>query len=198
MPTGYTADIAKGITFGKFAMQCARNFGACIDLRDEPWDAPIPEKFEPSDYYTERIAETKAELARLTAMSDADARSAAYAEFAEATEAFNRRKQERTELRAKYEAMLAQARAWEPPTSDHRGLKDFMLEQITESIKWDCNDSYDKAPELLDGATWREKKIGEARRDLAYAEQHEAEERHRCETRSLWVKALRDSLVEVS
>lgn len=36
MPTGYTADIKDGIDFKTYAMNCARAFGACVMLRDEP------------------------------------------------------------------------------------------------------------------------------------------------------------------
>jgi hypothetical protein len=38
MPTGYTAGVADGtITeFREYALLCARAFGACIMLRDEP------------------------------------------------------------------------------------------------------------------------------------------------------------------
>jgi len=44
MPTGYTAEIYEGekeVTFEKFALTCARAFGACITIRDEPMSASI-------------------------------------------------------------------------------------------------------------------------------------------------------------
>jgi hypothetical protein len=47
MPTGYTAPIADGMTFEQFALGCARAFGALVTMRDEPSDAPIPERLEP-------------------------------------------------------------------------------------------------------------------------------------------------------
>lgn len=51
MPTGYTADLhdGKDVTFDQFVKQCARGMGALVTLRDAPWDAPLPERFEPSD-----------------------------------------------------------------------------------------------------------------------------------------------------
>ncbi len=63
MPTGYTADIAKGITFQQYAWSCARAFGALVMMRDEPSDAPIPEAFTPSDYHVKALAEARAKLA---------------------------------------------------------------------------------------------------------------------------------------
>lgn len=50
----------ENFTFPEFAMRCARNFGALIMMRDEPLDAPIPEKFEPSGYYKKEYEKAKA------------------------------------------------------------------------------------------------------------------------------------------
>lgn len=67
MPTGYTADVADGkITdFVEYALQCARAFGACIMLRDEPISSEIPE-FQPSDYNANALAEAEKTLSRFS------------------------------------------------------------------------------------------------------------------------------------
>ena len=64
MPTGYTASVADGrvTEFAPFALQCARAMGALIMMRDEPHDAPIPERFEASDYYSKSLAEARERL----------------------------------------------------------------------------------------------------------------------------------------
>lgn len=62
MPTGYTANIKNGITFEEFALDCARNFGALIIMRDEPKDAPIPEQFEASKHHEEATSKYLEEL----------------------------------------------------------------------------------------------------------------------------------------
>lgn len=67
MPTGYTANVHDGITFEQFVWQCARGMGALVTMRDEPTGAPIPERFEPSDYNAKRLQEAKDELVRLRA-----------------------------------------------------------------------------------------------------------------------------------
>ena len=49
MPTGYTSKIYEGkenVTGKSFIMDCARGFGACISMRDESSDTPIPEEFK--------------------------------------------------------------------------------------------------------------------------------------------------------
>ena len=70
MPTGYTATLVEhGQTFPEFAMQCAKAFGACITLRDEPFDAPIPTKFKASTWHTKQQAKARALEKRLGAMN---------------------------------------------------------------------------------------------------------------------------------
>jgi hypothetical protein len=73
MPTGYTEGVSKGeITdFKVYALRCARAFGACVMLRDEPVTDEIPE-FEPSDYHQKRLKEAQTQLAEFNAMLDAD------------------------------------------------------------------------------------------------------------------------------
>ena len=69
MPTGYTAGVATGEIkdFKTYALQCARAFGACIMLRDEPMSDEIPE-FKPSDHYEKSLAKATADLAAFTAI----------------------------------------------------------------------------------------------------------------------------------
>jgi hypothetical protein len=102
MTTGYTAAIANDITFNDFAMRCARAMGALVMMRDEPFDAPIPERFEPSDYHIKKIADASARLLELQAMSEIEAIASAQAAFAEETGARNSAIQEKDDLRKKY------------------------------------------------------------------------------------------------
>lgn len=57
MPTGYTVKIYNGekVSGKDFLMTCARNFGTCITMRDEPLSKPIPDKFEPSKFYENEL-----------------------------------------------------------------------------------------------------------------------------------------------
>lgn len=82
MPTGYTADIKDGIDFKTYAMNCARAFGACVMLRDEPGGGErIPDAFEPSDlfvrYHLKAVEKARVELAALDAMTPAECERAA-------------------------------------------------------------------------------------------------------------------------
>ena len=71
MPTGYTARLCDGEqTFKDFAMLCARACGALIEMREDPMDAPIPEKIKRSSYYDEALSKAVAEYDRLKTSVD--------------------------------------------------------------------------------------------------------------------------------
>src|ERR1700722_3471931 len=195
MPTGYTADIAKGITFKQFTMTCARAFSALGLMRDERMDAEIPEQFAPNDKHSKNIASARAELARLEKISLEEAAKCADAAYAEAEQKRLGYLAENEVLRERYEAMREQARNWKPPTPDHQGLKDFMVEQITESIKFDCGGSYYATPTVrLDGTQWLAAQQARAMKDISYHEAEYEKEVARTNKRAEWVKQLRASL----
>lgn len=194
MPTGYTVDVQSGkvTEFRDFALQCARAFGALVTMRDGPVDAPIPERFAPSDYHTKAIALAKADLADVGTWTPDRADFEAMRTYEREHQAWERREAEKGQQRARYEAMLAKVNAWTPPTPDHAGLKEFMAKQLSDSIPWDCAES--KPPEILRGAIYREKRLAEARRDLDYHIREDAKEQARAAERTEWIRALRASL----
>jgi hypothetical protein len=196
MPTGYTTSIKDGISFKDFIMQCARAMGACISMRDDPLDKPIPDKFEPSIWHKERIKETREALETLDKLLASELEWKGKQEY-EKNEKQNRESIENMiDLRIKYKTMLIQVRDWQPPTSDHQDLKDFMIEQITGSIDFDCDTSYYEKKEitLLTGQQWLEKEKARLLRDLTYHGKEDMEELERVSGRNHWIKALRDSL----
>ena len=197
MPTGYTAAIKDGITFEKFALICARQFGALIMMRDEPADAEIPEEFKPSSWNAEKFAEAKAELRRVMSMTVSDCEQAAASDYAAAVEYRDRKIEENRQLEAAYRNMLRQVRAWTPPSPDHVNLRDFMVRQIEDSIDFYCCYTPD-VPVLQSGEDWRNAKVERIHRDIAYHEKANAEEIERTESRNRWVRQLRESLSTVT
>jgi hypothetical protein len=196
MPTGYTACIGEGADFNKFALGCTRAFGALIMMRDEPGDAPIPERFEPSDYHAKAIKVAEASLRELDGMPLDEAERRANADYAQAMQRNREMIAKNDALRESYTAMLAKVAAWQAPTADHEGLKTFMREQITQSIDFDCSNEYylRNAPVKLTAMEWRSKQVEAARRDITYHSKEHADEVGRAATRTDWVKALRESL----
>jgi hypothetical protein len=200
MPTGYTAPIADGITFEQFAFGCARAFGALVTMRDDPSDAPIPEHFAPSDHHQKRLEETHAEMDQIKAMTGAQLTECAMADHRAELNRYHEYIAKENALRGKYEAMLEKVNAWVPPTSEHSALKDFMAEQIKQSIQFDCSPTSTYWQEQIAALAeqtpdeWKAKRLGKLYRDLEYHETEHRKEVERAASRTAWVKALRESL----
>lgn len=196
MPTGYTAPVADGevTEFADFAMECARAFGALVTMRDSP-EATIPDEFEPNtSYHDEKLAKAKADLEMISAMSAEECRRQAEAAFEKVREQRLEAGLERTAQLGRYEAMLAKVRQWTPPTPDHVGLKDFMVQQIEESIRFDCSPiNWPEYPQLAP-EEWRAERLAKAQRDIEYHTEERAKEVKRARERTEWVRALRQSL----
>lgn len=196
MPTGYTAKLMeKGQPFDEFVLQCARAFGACIMMRDDPMDTPIPDKFEPSDYYDKRIAETTAELDRLLAMNGKGKILFGNAKKAETVKVYEKGLARDTAENARLEQMDQQVQEWIPPSDEHGELKKFMLDQIKIS-KHDLNYSENSLKSVLEKLPlnyWRDAVDG-AKRTLEYNKKERVSEIERADGRTRWVRQLRDSL----
>lgn len=196
MPTGYTAKIKDGISFKEFALDCARNFGACISMRDDPFDKPIPKEFKPSSYYEEKIKKLKKELEIVQRLASREAENRANQEYLESVRCQKKRLQEKRELQRKYERMLVQAKNWKAPSSDHIQLKNFMIKQIEDSIDFDCGIGYENTPDLLTGQEWLDKEIKRIKDDLEYHKKEDEKDKTRISERNLWIRQLRESLLK--
>jgi len=198
MPSGYTQAIADGATLEQFALGCARAFGACISMKDEPLSSEIPEEFEPSSYYVDNLKKAKKEHAELMAMSDEECSAMAKKEYGQHSIHLMAMINEKSCLKLKYEKMLKKVNAWRPPTEDHAVLKRFMKSQITESIDADCSIDY-LEEELsglreLSGKEWRAKKKKLLLGTIDYYTKGAVNEKKTLSKSSLWVKQLRRSL----
>src|ERR1700759_3469611 len=112
MPTGYTYTIEQGCSFEEYVWGCARAFGACVMMRDDPADKPIPEKFEASDWNAKRLEEAKAERARLDRLTEEEITAAMEAERQEIEETNSRYVRESEEKNRRYAAIRQRVTAW--------------------------------------------------------------------------------------
>jgi hypothetical protein len=195
MPTGYTANVQEGKikTLREYALCCARAFGALINMRDEPYDKPVP-KILPMNmtYYDERIAARQKTFDEVTGLSISECTERARMEFGQLLKAHWERENTRATQQHRYEEMLTRVLNWKVP-EELQGLKEFMTSQLQESIEHDC--SYrSKAPVLLTGKNWRAKELANVVDDLAWYSKRRQEEIARVEDRNAWLKALWGSL----
>jgi hypothetical protein len=92
--------------------------------------------------------------------------------------------------------MLAQVKAWKPPTDNHVKFKQFMTEQLESSIKYDCDLTYYKADEKdkLSPKTWLKERIAGAKRDIEYHTKRGEESEASTKEVMDWVAALDKSV----
>jgi len=196
MPTGYTAKLMeKGEDFDQFVLRCARAFGACIMMRDDSMDTPIPEAFEPSDYHVKAIQEAQKQYNDLIAMTAEE--KIAFGKKAKGAEVYSAEKYlEKTLIEnSRLWAMSVKVKRWNPPTPDHEGLKKFMLQQldVSKSSTDYCNKSLCEAKNKTPLAYYAEA-VAEAERGIVYHAEGNKKEIERASGRTEWIKQLRESL----
>lgn len=200
MPTGYTSDIEKGITFNQFIMGCARAFGACVDIREESMDTPIPEEFKISPYHDEELAKAQKEYNKILKMSNQEIEKLQEKVVAEERKDYQNYIDKSNRLKAKYEEMLIQVEKWTPPSKDHIELKEFMIEQINSSIKFDCSGNYWKEQlakvKVKSASGYKLELLKEVKWNIDYHTEESKKEKERVASRNKWVKQLRESLVK--
>jgi hypothetical protein len=196
MPTGYTSDIKQGITFEQFALNCARAFGACLSLRDLPGGGDvIPQSFEPSDYHLKKIDDLKKKLDEFRNMDVSDAYKSWSTYCNAEIDRRQRNLEESTRLIESYNKMLDQVKNWQPPTDDHIVLKEFMITQIEESIRFDDDSEYySRSWEKPTCRDWMLSTLRDIEGDIAYHEERYQHDVAIAERNTKWIKYLRSSL----
>lgn len=193
MPTGYTAAVEDGTVtdFRTFALRCARAFGACIMQREDSLEV-LPEPRKESTYALEALDRARTRRDMLEQMPPAEAEIEAQRQYDDAVKRITEGKARRELELARYAKMLTAVQAWMPPTPDHQGLKDFMVQQITESTRY-MNGKWDM-PKRLTGAEWIIVERAKAYRDVAYYAEEAQKERERVDESHAWLAALVKSL----
>lgn len=196
MPTGYTSYIYDGkpVTFEQYALGVARAFGACVTLRDDPKDADIPDKFEPSDHHKKRIDEAKARLIYVDSWDENQWETKAERAYESELKKYHERLAKTKDLKLRYEAMLAKARAFKPPTPDHEEYAKMLVEQLEKSIEFDCSTKYLTEPTKKTGSKFKAEVINDLCKNIDYHEKEHRKEVERAEKRTAWVRALRESI----
>lgn len=146
MPSVYTEPIYNGedITFEQFANSCLRNFGIALRWEESAniGRFEIPDKIEPNLSYEKKYEEAIARYAKFIKNPPSKEQlEQEYDEYVKSVNAENKDYAERVKaLRGRYEAMLAKVTKWEVPSENYQRIKDFMVNQLLESIEKDCCD----------------------------------------------------------
>jgi hypothetical protein len=138
MPSAYTDKIVKGsITeFEDFAKLCTKAF--LIHLRDEPLSTEY-KKREPSNYHLKQIERAKKELKELENISNEQLLMDKRSELINDRDRVVNNVKNTKKLKSTVLEFLDKAKKFKPPTESHKGIKEFMIEQLESTIKWDCS-----------------------------------------------------------
>lgn len=193
MPTGYTAGVANGTVtdLRTFALHCARGMGALVTMRDMPFDAPIPDRFEPRDYHRKAYEGAKSELDRVMGLTDERCIDEATKEYDAEIAELEKSRSDNLARRERYENMISVVERWEGSPD---GIKAFMLSQLRESLKFDCTEYERPAPKLMTGSQWRYSRLAELEESIAHHATEHEKEVERVELRNAWVAQLMASL----
>ena len=197
MLTGYTCYIEDGkIDNAKdFIMLCTRDFGATIDMRDEPLDTPIPEKFEPDTYASKNLKKAMDKLEYLSSLTDKNIQEMIDKEYKKKqTDCDEQIKKEKIKNN-RYAKVLSEVKAWNPPTPEHNNLKDFAINQIEMSTEYLMDDYYEKQKREPKPTVneWKENAFASCLKDIKYYREENQKEIDRTNSRNKWLKELRES-----
>jgi len=203
MPTGYTAGILDGSTksFNEFAKQCTRAFGACMHMRDEPFDSEYKLQ-EPSNYHQLEIDKYKAQLKFIENSSYEDLKENELVSLIEEKSRNEKRIEEILSHREKLELFLLEANRFTPPTSDHHGIKDFMIQQLETTIEHDGDISYhqerinniESRLNSLDGEIIKSEKLENIHKNIKYHKERLNEEVDRVNKSNKWMIDFNNAL----
>lgn len=199
MPTAYTAILGEteDMKLKDFAMLCARNFGALAAMRDEPLSVPIPEKFEIPPYYKENLDRAQKKHADFMAMTESGRAEYLERTYNEIIEEYRKEQEESSKqkdiLRQRYNAMLLKVVNWTPPTPEHENLREFMIEQIHNSIEWDCSEYTPPIPNKDEWCDIGRYKV-ELEEEIALSQKSYYKAVESVASRNKWLTDLRESL----
>lgn len=188
MATGYTYGVVEGkVTQLKdFAMKCgAAFFYDCHSV-------PGPIKVDP--HYQQSLKRAKAELNKLTSLRTKAKQSAFGKKMIEKSVAGNEDGLAACkEKRARLEAMQEKVLAWKCPKA-LQNLKSFMLSQLEDTIKHECNESYyeEAMKSNLERTPLQVYKdyVEMHRRDVRYYEDELARQKREAHQTNKWIAAL--------
>ena len=191
MATGYTYPIISGeeeISFNKFAWDLARVRGKVRPLLD-PATGSSTWNLTACAFHQEALTDALAMLSNLSV--DWEAKAEEYNK--ECEERYKAACQDYSKNISRFENMLKKVEEWEPPTKDHESLKDFMIDQISESID---HEYVPTKVEAVDAATLRTNEIAKIKCDIQYHSERLIKEIEGVELARAWVDAMVKSIGE--
>lgn len=194
MATGYTCNVQDGsVTELKdYMLNCARHFGALIHMRED--DSPEIKYREASDYHLKALNKAHEKLEQLKKMTDEEIQNEIDNNYENAIKSMNELLNKRKEYKDRYLNMIDKVNEWEPPTDEHLGLKEFAIEQLQNSLSWDCDNTYiHRKIEKETVAEYRAEYFKHYSKEIEYHSNSYQEEIKRTEEANKWIRDLINS-----
>ncbi len=135
------------------------------------------------------------ELARVEAMTSEEVLGMADASFVAVTSTRDSLISTGKSRVLKYNAMLTKVESWTPPTEQHQGLKDFLVQNLLEAVS-SCDVAfYERTkPFHQTGEGWRQAEIKRLQGLVEHHDREYAAELKRVEEQNAWLTLLHESL----
>lgn len=186
--SGYTAFIdEKDVSLKEFVFICSHAFFYDSSGTD------LPKEEKVSDYHIKKIQEITSELKKIKNMSVHDAEKESQKEYTQREKYIKKYVSDKQRLYNKYQSMLKKVKNWVIPSSEYIALKKFMIEQLEESIKFDCSNYVSESNSLLSGKAWIDSKNKDLRKNLKYHKEEYKKESDRIIDKNTWIRVLRES-----
>ena len=196
MPSGYTHKIYDGSNTDPrdYVLRAARGLGFLIHMRDDSMDAPLRKRS--ADSYTEkRLEEYTAKLNWAKTATDEELIEKQNQEIEEAREQARKSERINRERELRYNEVLSRLREWTPTTQGGKRTREFAIEHLLESIKFDTgHDVWRCVPYHQPVGEYRAARISEyARLCDSCVEQAERERKNKEES-DAWIDGLLEDL----
>jgi hypothetical protein len=203
MPSGLTFKIYSGeeLTLRDFALRCVRQLGAGY-FASQQGEKELPKDKAPilkvDNYHEIKILKAEKELEKWENLRNnlEEAQKLYDEQYAQNMQYNTAVNEERKEIKKRYNTVLEKVKAWDIPI-EYNSLKELMLKQLTESIKWDCAPYTPYKEEKVPIEEWIEVRIRLAKRDLDYHTKEFQEEKRRIAEYNNYLKGLYDALDKV-
>lgn len=158
MPTGYTSDIYSGdVSFNKFVWRCAKAFE---DDRSPDYE-----------YHLAKYEKYKKEYKNFKTLSKVEIRRKAELYNAQSQKSWQNGIKKSKQLSKQYNKMIEKVKQWRAPSKAHKALKDFMIDQLEESLSFDTYSAIEAdifKPEPISAEAWYQRQIDSFKHDIDY------------------------------
>jgi len=179
---GYTCNVPDGQSFEDFVLTCAKAIGYFITQRDS--DNPKVEKPKLKTYYKLAVEEAEKELINLEALSPTERQKQCEnynnGNIKSIEDSKKRYEKSLADIKA-LENMRTKVEAWKAGDEKYKALRDFMITQLNDTIKFDTPSKKDfvlerKNLKILLTDQWYEMKKATVKQEIKYYGKHWEEE----------------------